>query len=274
MAYYDRLVRDPEAALGEIAERRNLSREELMSRLSAVRDAAQSGSHLTLGQAQSFFDDNQPPPPALAAHVDGCAYCQAMLDGLHPRRLEQVAERLRKEIDAHLDASPLVAAPTLAGVPPGAALIGWSRLKWLQPATAAALGFVLAIAVVAKPVAAYFSDSRELVELKAENARLRGAVAAAMYVENASLDELRRSAVIPLQTARLPVNAFAQVSCELRGSGSDRGGVCVLPPSVELTPGDKIVVLNLTRNARRDEPEFDVPASGSASSVAADDPHN
>src|SRR5262245_28808023 len=106
MAYYDRLVRDPEAALGEIAERRNLSREELLDRLSAVRAAAQSGNHPTLGQAQSLFDDNHPPPPALAAHVDGCAYCQAMLDGLQPKRVEQGAERLRRELDAVLVARP------------------------------------------------------------------------------------------------------------------------------------------------------------------------
>jgi hypothetical protein len=264
MAYYDRLVRDPNAALGEIAERRNLSREELLSRLSAVRDAAQSGSHLTLGQAQSFFDDSQPPPPALTAHVDGCVYCQSMLDGLHPRRVEQVAERLRKEIDARLD-SPLA-------VPPGT-LITSSRSKWLQPATAAALGFVLAIAVVAKPVAAYFSDSRELVALKAENARLRGTVAT-MYVENASLDGFRPSAFIPLRTWGLSANAFAQVSCEMRGSGSDRDGVCVLPPSVEFTPGDKIVVLNLTKNAQRDVPELDFHAIASDLSAAADAPHD
>lgn len=260
MAYYDRLVRDPEAALSEIAERRNLSRDEFLSRLSAVRDAAQSGNHLTLGQVQSFFDDDQSPPPGLAAHVDGCAYCQVMLDGLHPRRMEQAAERLRKDIDACLGSSPLVAAHEPALVPPVAAMSSWSR-SLLQPATAAVLGFVIAIAVVAQPVTAYFSDSKELVELKAENARLRGTVVH-MNVGHTSIGEHWRSALAPQRSASLAVDAFAQVSCELRGSSPDRGAVCILPPSVELTPGeDKVVILNLTREAPRDLSKFDLPAN-------------
>lgn len=93
MTYYDKIVENPDVALDDIAARRGLSQEEMARRLSAIREAAGEGSHVTLSQAQSIFDEECPPPRAVLDHVNGCAYCQALVDGLHPSVVDGAVTR-------------------------------------------------------------------------------------------------------------------------------------------------------------------------------------
>lgn len=277
MAYYDRLVRDPEAALSEIAERRNLSREELLRRLSAIRTAAQSGEHLTLGQANSFFDDDQSPPPALVAHVDACAYCQAMLDGLMPRRIEQGAERLRKEMAATTSSEPMsgLLAPFAS-----------ARFRWAQPLATAAAGFVFAIAVVPNTLIPYFDSYARLTQVMEENAELRGTNAelrdtvdaiGKLQVALETTDAMSSSAAeqspsfLPFGQPNWNVQGEWKVvsavpntigGTSLQLTRTDASGPTM--SSRELTPGDNILLLNLKKNARAVQPVTD-------SSAASDD---
>ena len=89
MPYYDRLVEDPQAALDEAAERRGDSREAMAARLKAIRKAGRGHGHLTLSQAQRFFDENSPPPQDLVTHVEDCDYCTALLNGLEAAAVEE-----------------------------------------------------------------------------------------------------------------------------------------------------------------------------------------
>ena len=89
MAYYDRLVENPEAALKKAAERRGDSRESMAARLEAIRGAGSGRGHITLSQAQRYFDENTPPPEDLVAHVNDCDYCTALLNGLETTAIEE-----------------------------------------------------------------------------------------------------------------------------------------------------------------------------------------
>jgi hypothetical protein len=90
MTYYDRLVENPDAALNEIAARRNLSLEELHQRMGRIYAEAQSGKHLSLGDATRWLEAPEEASSELRAHIDSCRSCQALLDGLVPARLAKM----------------------------------------------------------------------------------------------------------------------------------------------------------------------------------------
>lgn len=241
MAYYDRLVRDPNAALGEIAQRRNISRDELLNRLSAVRAAAQSGEHLTLGQASSFFDDDQSPPAPLAAHVDACAYCQAILDSLQPQRVQRNAQRLQQEIAAE------AGGKSLSGILASAASVG---SRWGQPVATAAIGFALAVAVVPNTLAPYFdTPADEVARLRAENLELRTlnewSAAPMLALELAANSDVHGEWKVVNATP----NAVGGTSLQLRRTDGGKETTSM----VALTPGDDVLLFNLKKNAAPDK---------------------
>jgi hypothetical protein len=53
-----------------------------------------------------------------------------------------------------------------------------------------------------------------------------------------------RASTLLVAAALAELLALNAENAKLRGSASAWGGVCVVPPSGELTPGDKIAVLN------------------------------
>lgn len=101
MAYYDQLVENPDAALKDIAARRNLSPEELLARIGDIYAEARSGKHLSFGDAKRWREAPEGAPGDLRSHIDSCRYCQALLDGLAPGRLRENVVRLQTEMARH-----------------------------------------------------------------------------------------------------------------------------------------------------------------------------
>ena len=93
MAYFDHLVENPEDALNEAAKRRGLSREAMSTRLEAIRSAGSGNGHISLIQAQSYFDEDATPPQDLITHVRQCAYCTELLNGLEAAAVEESLEK-------------------------------------------------------------------------------------------------------------------------------------------------------------------------------------
>ena len=114
MTYFDHLVENPEGALNEAAERRGLSREAMSSRLEAIRSAGSGNGHITLVQAQSYFDEDTTPPQDLVTHVMQCAYCTELLNGLEAASVEESLEVALAKVKA-LGAGPISSVDDLDG---------------------------------------------------------------------------------------------------------------------------------------------------------------
>lgn len=114
MRYYDKIVENPDAALDDIAAGRGFTREQMAGRLAAIRAAAGDGAHLTISQAQQFFDEADPPVDFIRAHLDGCAYCQALVDGLHPTAIGKAVSRAG---DALFESRPKLPAAAARAAP-------------------------------------------------------------------------------------------------------------------------------------------------------------
>src|SRR6185437_7951368 len=98
MTYYDRFVENPDAALRDIAARRNLSPEELLDRIGHIYAEARSGKHLSFGEATRWLEAPEEASGEIRSHIDSCRYCQSLLDGLAPARLGENVGLLQKEI--------------------------------------------------------------------------------------------------------------------------------------------------------------------------------
>ncbi len=161
MAYYDEFVRDPDAALREIAERRNISPAELARRVDFIASEAQSGAHLTLGQAKSFVERPDSPDKDLSLHVDSCAYCKDMLDGLDPTRIDGNLRDLRKRLLALSAAAPVVPGGPMAP----------SGNRWLPRFAYGAFVVLLSANIVG--AVALFNSHRKIDVLSAQVVRVR-----------------------------------------------------------------------------------------------------
>jgi hypothetical protein len=119
MSYLDKIVTDPEGALKASAARKNVSRDELAQRLTRIRrTAADNGLHLTLSQAKSYFEGGSSRYEAMVTHVNGCAYCKALVDCLQP---DVSSDRMTATMKALEKANSLrstnpVDKPTLQGL--------------------------------------------------------------------------------------------------------------------------------------------------------------
>ena len=114
MAYFDHLVENPEDALNEAAKRRGLSREAMSTRLEAIRSAGSGNGHISLIQAQSYFDEDAAPPEDLVTHVRQCAYCTELLNGLEAAAVEESLEIALAKVKA-LGAGPISRVVDLDG---------------------------------------------------------------------------------------------------------------------------------------------------------------
>ena len=174
MTYYDRLTEDPDKALAAVAERRNLSLEQLRERIGQIHASARRGDHFTLGQAMSFLEAPDSATPELKGHVDSCTYCQALVDGL-ARGQTRGAERLTREIR---EALPEISLPRRA-----AHALARSVQPVALPAGLLAAGFVAAFFVIPNALVPHALAPRvanlsihEFNRLRTENAQLRAAI--------------------------------------------------------------------------------------------------
>jgi hypothetical protein len=148
--YYDKLVNAPDRVLRELADRRNLSQEELQARINSIGAEAASGEHLTLGQVSEFFE-GRGHSDGVSKHLEGCAYCRAMLDGLNPNRLSANLERLHANL-------------AFTGMESSSAGLAraWARLLW--PVGSAVAASMLALAVGWNTVAPWRSEETHTAE--------------------------------------------------------------------------------------------------------------
>lgn len=155
MSYYDKLVQDPGGAFDEIARRRQLSPQELEQRLAHMLEEAASGEHLTLGEAQQYFDEGSPPAERLVKHVDACAYCWSLVEALSPSAVDEAFNKVLAQIDSARQ-TRLVSGKTATPK---------SRIKpnSLEFGFAIAATVLVTLAVVPNSVAPWFKGQRENV---------------------------------------------------------------------------------------------------------------
>jgi hypothetical protein len=155
MSYYDKLVQDPGGAFDEIARRRQLSPQELEQRLAHMLEGAASGEHLTLGEAQQYFDEGSPPAERLVEHVDACGYCKSLVEALSPSAVDEAFNRVLTQIDSARQTRAVSGKPVTPK----------NRIKasYLEFGFAIAATVLVTLAVVPNSVAPWFKGQRENV---------------------------------------------------------------------------------------------------------------
>jgi hypothetical protein len=164
VAYYDKLVQDPQRASAEFAHRHSLSLDEFERHVDHLLEGATSDGHVTLGDVQAFHSGNATAD--VSRHVDGCTYCQSLIEALSP---ESIDDSVGKTWTA-LKSSGNGAA---SSAPETGSFGGRYQYPW-----AIAASVVLAVAVAFLiPGAMRDRESRAVLQaLKAENLDLKADV--------------------------------------------------------------------------------------------------